>query len=150
MRFLLRWFANSLAFYLALYLLDSLVAPRFYVQAVWAAVIIAIFLALVNSLIRPLHRLRTRPYRALIVALLTLLVNTLVLQIFVWAGAELSTTNPAWVLVAAAFLAVLGGVINWLIGFRVKEKPGAVIRKKRAPSSSTRREDRGGKGRTAR
>ena len=128
MKFLLRWIANSIAFYLALYLLDSLVAPRFWVQAVWVAVILAIFLALVDSLIRPLHRLRTRPYRALVMALFTLIVNALVLQIFVWAGASLATTSPAWVLVAAVFLAVLGGVINWLIGFRVKEKPGATAR----------------------
>ena len=95
MKFLLRWIANSVAFYLALYLLDSLVAPRFWVQAVWVAVIVAVFLALVNSLIRPLHRLRTRPYRALVMALFTLIVNALVLQIFVWAGASLSTTSPS-------------------------------------------------------
>ena len=86
MKFLLRWIANSIAFYLALYLLDSLIAPRFWVQAVWVAVVLAIFLALVDSLIRPLHRLRTRPYRALVIALFALIVNALVLQIFVWAG----------------------------------------------------------------
>ena len=46
----------------------------------------------------------------------TVLVNALVLQAMVWAGA-LSSTGFVWVLAAAAFLALLGGVINWLIGF---------------------------------
>jgi uncharacterized membrane protein YvlD (DUF360 family) len=149
MKFMLRWIANSIVFYLALYLLDSLVAPRFWVQAVWAAVVLAVFLALINSLIRPLHRLRTRTYRAIIVALFTLLVNALVLQVFVWAGARLSTTNALWVLVAAALLAILGGAINWLIGFRAKEKPGASARANKPVSPtperdarSTRRRDR--------
>ncbi len=142
MKFMLRWIANSLAFYLALYLLDSLVAPRFRLQAVWAAVVLAIFLALFDSLIRPLHRLRSRPYRAMVVALFALLVNTLVIQAFVWTGAHVETTNPAWVLVAAMFLATLGGVINWLIGFRVKEKPGGLAREKKPPSPPGGRETR--------
>jgi hypothetical protein len=49
-------------------------------------------------------------------------MNLLVLQIFVWAGAKLSATSVLWVLVAAAFLSVLGGVINWLIGFKIKAR----------------------------
>ena len=164
MKFIFRWIANSIAFYLALYLLDSLIAPRFWVQAVWVAVVLAVFLALVNSLIRPLHRLKTRPYRALVAALFVLIVNALVLQIFVWVGASLSSTNPGWVLAAAAFLGVLGGVINWLIGFRVKEKPGTVSRDKSvttrerisatrervAAGRSTGREGRGGTRRSGR
>ena len=42
MRFLFRWIANAVAFYLALYLVDSLMAPRFCVEAVWVAVILAV------------------------------------------------------------------------------------------------------------
>ncbi len=138
MKFMLRWVANAVAFYLALYLLDSLATPRFWVQAVWAAVVLAVILALVNSLIRPLHRLRSRPYRALTMVVFTLAINALVLQAFVWIGARLSTTSPIWVLVAAVFLAVVGGLINWLIGFRPKEKPGAVSRERRASQAGAR------------
>jgi len=127
-----RWVSNASAFYLALYLLDSLVAPKFWVKAVWVAVILAVLLGFFNSLIRPLHRLKDRTGRALIVAFFTLAVNALVLQIFVWAGASLAATSAVWVLTAAAFLSVLGGVINWLVGFRSKEKPGASTRGRRA------------------
>jgi putative membrane protein len=147
MKFWLRWLANTIAFYLALYLLDSLIAPRFYVQAVWVAVILAVLLGLFNSLFRPLHRLRARPYRALTVALFVLVVDALVLQICVWAGARLSATSPAWVAVAAVFLAVLSGVINWLIGFKVKEKPGALTPEQRATTRPAEREARGSRDR---
>lgn len=144
MRFMLRWVANSLSFYLALYLLDSLVAPRFWVQAVWVAVVLAVFLGLLNSLIRPLHKVKTRPRRAATVAILTVLANTLILQIFVWAGAGLSATSVVWVLAAAVFLSVLGGLINWLIGFRSKEKPGSAareaVRERRAQVQAAERE----------
>jgi hypothetical protein len=37
---LFRWLAGSIAFYLALYLVDSLISPRFHVGAVWAAVVL--------------------------------------------------------------------------------------------------------------
>lgn len=140
MKYLLRLVANAMCFYLALYLLDSLVAPRFWVQAVWAAVVLAVLLAVLNSLIRPLYKVKTRPRRAITAAILTLLVNTLILQIFVWAGASLSATSVIWVLVAAVFLSVLGGVINWLIGFRSKEKPGAAARERRTQAQSAERE----------
>ncbi len=144
MKFMFRWVANALCFYLALYLLDSLAAPRFWVQAVWAAVVLAVFLGLLNSLIRPLHKVKTRPRRAITAAVLTVLVNTLILQVFVWAGAGLSATSVVWVLAAAVFLSVLGGVINWLIGFRSKEKPGGAareaVRERRAQVEAAERE----------
>ncbi len=93
MKFMFRWIANSIALYLALYLVDSLIAPRFWLQAVWLGVILAVFLGLLNSLFRPLHRVKTKTFNALTVAVLTVLVNTLILQIFIWIGAPLSATS---------------------------------------------------------
>lgn len=133
MRFILRWVANGISFYLALYLVDSLVAPRFYIEAVWVAVVLAIVLGLLNSFIRPLHLLKKKPWYAITVSVITVLVNTLILQIFVWAGASISATHIVWVLVAAAFLSLIAGVLNWLIGFKAKkEKPSMIAREKRA------------------
>jgi len=131
MRFMLRWIANGVSFYLALYLVDSLIAPRFFVEAVWVAVIIAIVLGLLGSLIRPLHMARKKPWYAVTVAVVTVLVNALILQIFIWAGAPLSATHFVWVLMMAVFLSLLGGVLNWLIGFKSKEKPSTVMRERR-------------------
>lgn len=140
MKFMLRWVANALAFYLALYLVDSVISPRLRIHAVWVAVILAVLLGALNGSIRPLYRLKARPGRATIVAVLTIVVNTLVLQIFVWAGASLSATSPVWVVATAVFLSILGGMINWLIGFRVKEKPGAGTRERRTAAQAADRE----------
>ena len=142
MKFMLRWISNAIAFYLALYLVDSHISPRFWIKAVWVAVILAVFLGALNSFVRPLYRVKTRPGRALTVAFLTLLVNALVLQIFVWAGASLSATSVVWVIAAAAFLTVLGVTINWLVGFRSKEKPGAATRERRAAAQAAERESK--------
>jgi putative membrane protein len=131
-RTLARWVADSLAFFLALYLLDSLISPRFHLGALWIAVILAVFLGLLNSLIRPLYRVKSKPGLSIGEAVVTFLFNALVVQIAIWAGAPLSTTGVVWVFVSAAFLTLLGGIINWLIGFKQKDKPGAIARERRA------------------
>jgi uncharacterized membrane protein YvlD (DUF360 family) len=127
-KLLLRWIANGLAFYLALYLVDSLVAPRVWIQKGWIAIILAVLLGFVNSLIRPLPRFKTKRNRALTVALLTVIGNALVLQILIWAGAPLSTANPGWVIIVAIFLTLLAMLLNWLVGFKKKEPPRVVTR----------------------
>ncbi len=120
--------------------MDSLIAPRFWVEAVWIAVIVAVFLGLLNSLIRPLYRVRSKPALAIGETVFTVAINTLILQILVWAGAPLSATSVVWVLVTAAFLTLLGGVINWLIGFKEKDKPGRLTPEQRAARLSADRD----------
>lgn len=122
MKFWLRWTANALAIFLALYLLDSVAKGRFQVQAVWVAVILALLLGLLNSFVRPLRRVRSKPFVALLATTLTVLVNALILQLFIWVGAALTARSFVWILVAAAFVALLAGAINWLVGFSSKEK----------------------------
>jgi len=132
MKTMLRWTANAVAFYLALYLVDSVAGGRFKIGAVWVAVVLAVILGLLNSLIRPLHRVKSKPGLAISEAVVTVLINALVLQIVIWAGGPLSTAGIAWVFVMAAFLALLGSVINWLIGFKKKETPASRARERRA------------------
>jgi putative membrane protein len=122
MRSSLRWVANALAIFLALYLVDSVARGGFRVQAVWVAVVLALLLGLLNSLVRPLRRAHTKPSNALLSTALTVLVNALILQIFVWAGASLTARNFAWTLAVAAFVSLLAGTINHLVGFETGEK----------------------------
>ena len=132
MRFLLRWIANSLAFYLAMYLVDSLAAPRLLVEAVWVAIILALFLGVLNSLVRPLYRMRDKPGQAWGTAVITVLVNAFVMQLFIWTGAPLSSTGFQWVLATALFLTILAGLINWLIGFKPSKQRNVITRDLRA------------------
>ena len=143
MKTMLRWTADAVAFYLALYLVDSVVGGRFKIGAVWVAVVLAVVLGLLNSLIRPLYRVRSKPVLAISEAVFTVLLNALILQIVIWAGGPLSALGVVWVFVVAAFLALLGGVINWLIGFKKKETPASRARERRAARSQQAAQKRG-------
>jgi putative membrane protein len=134
-KFWLRWLANSIAIFLALYLVDSLLHERFHMGATWAALLAATLLGLVNSFVRPLHRAKSKPLRAALTVVVTVLVNALVLQLFVWVGADVTTTGFVWVLLAAAFVTLLAGLINWLVGFNQKERPRPAIREKAGTGS---------------
>lgn len=128
MRFLLRLISNALAFYLGMYLVDSLMAPRFFVGAVWVAIVLGLFLGALNSLVRPLHRMRAKPGQAWGVAVATVMINALVIQLSMWLGAPLSATGFQWVLATSLVLTFLAGLINWLIGFKPPKKPNVITR----------------------
>lgn len=135
MRYLLRFVGNTIAIYLGLYLTDSVAKGRFVVGAVWAAILFAVLAGFMNSFIRPLPRIRKKPARAGTIAALTLAANILLLQIFVWIT-PLRAANLAWVLLVAAFVVVLTGVINWLVGFEAPAKErrtAALERIRKAP-----------------
>lgn len=129
MRFVYRWIANALGFYLGLYLVDSLIAPKFYIEHVWIAIFLAIALGCLNSLVRPFPRFKTKARRALAVEGLAVLGNFVFLMILIWIGAPLSATNPIWVLGTAIFLTLLSALLNWIIGFRPKPEPDVVTRR---------------------
>ena len=135
MKFWLRWLADSIAIFLGLYLVDTLLDGRFKLEATWAAVLAAILLGFVNSFVRPLHRARSKPQRAALAAVLTVLVNALLLMVFVWVGADIAALSFLWVLLTAAFVTFLTGVINGLVGFNRHERQRPSIRNNRGPRS---------------
>jgi uncharacterized membrane protein YvlD (DUF360 family) len=140
-KFWLRWLANGIAIFLALYLVDSLLHERFHFAKTWPAVLAAVILGFGDSFIRPLHRGKSRPLRAAVTTVLTVLVNVLILQLFVWVGADVSTLGFLNVLLAAAFVTLISGLINWQVGFGHKEKPRPSIRERpeRRPGEERRR-----------
>lgn len=121
MKFVQRFIANAVAVFLALYLVDSIADGRFVLRGVGVAIILALILGFIDSLVRPLHRVLTKPLYAAITAVLTVFVNALVLQGLAWAQA-IDTVDFGWVLGAAAFVTLVTGAINWLIGFQAPEK----------------------------
>ncbi|MCX8033055.1 MAG: phage holin family protein [Thermoleophilia bacterium] len=128
MKFVLRWLTNGIAFYLAVYLVDSVAKGRFRIEAVWVAIVLAAVLALPNSFVRPFRATRRHLLSATLEVLTPIALNTLLLYVFIWAQAPLEATNPLWVILVAAFLTLLAGVLNWLIGFRKKQPPRIVTR----------------------
>jgi uncharacterized membrane protein YvlD (DUF360 family) len=118
----IRWISNTLALFIGLYLLDSLAHGGIQTQAAWAAFLIAVLLGLLNSLVRPLPRLRDKPQNAALSAALTIFFNALIIEILSLIQSPISVRNPLWALAAGLFIAALTGVINWLIGFDKKTK----------------------------
>ena len=137
MKFWLRWLANGMAIFLALYLADSVLHERFHLAKTWPAVLAAVILGFLNSFVRPLHRVRSKPQRAALATIVTLLVNTLILQLFVWVGAEVSSRGFVWVFLAAALVTLVSGLVNWQIGFGRKEKPRPGMPEGRRQARST-------------
>ncbi len=140
MRFSFRFVADAVAIFLALYLVDSVAEGRFLLQGVWAAVILALLLGFINSLIRPLHRARSKLLYAAVWSVATLLINALIVQALAWAGA-LDVAGFHWVLLAALLLCVVTGAINWSIGFGSSErKRPTTTQTTRQPSTHTKNE----------
>ena len=101
MRFWLRWIANGIAIFLGLYLVDSLLHERFHFAATWAVVVAAIVLGLPEQLRQAAPpRPRQAAPGAHLAVVVTVLVNALILQIFVWVGADLTTRASSGCLLA--------------------------------------------------
>jgi uncharacterized membrane protein YvlD (DUF360 family) len=130
-KFWLRWFANGIALFLALYLVDSLLHERFHFSKTWPAVVAAIILGFIDSFVRPLHRAKSNAPRAALTMVAVVLVNTLILQLFVWVGAQVTARSLLWILAAGAFTTLISGLINWQVGFGQTKKPRASVSEKR-------------------
>jgi uncharacterized membrane protein YvlD (DUF360 family) len=127
LRFVYRWIANGLAFFFGLYLVDTLIAPYFYLRKLWLAIVIAVLMSAINSTNRPFRGYKANRGRALGFFGLTALGNYLFMAIVSWAGAPL-TGNAMAFMFAAVFLTLLAALLNHLVGFKPKEQPKVVTR----------------------
>ncbi len=104
-KFILRWAINSIALYLAVFLLPGLELRSGLVSIIWLALIFG----LINALLRPLISILTCPLIVLTLGLFTLVINTfmfwLTSAIGKSFGLELVISNPVW------WNAFLGGLV---------------------------------------
>jgi len=119
-RLTLRWVSNCLAIFLALYFLDSVSAGGFKVKSWWVALVAGVLLGLFNSTVRPRSRIKGKPARLFVWVVAILVVNTLVIQIFVWSAGILASRSILWTISAGVFVAAIARLITWLIGFDQK------------------------------
>ena len=127
MRFVYRWLANIVAFYVGLYFVDTLISPFGLIKKQWLAIVLAVILAAINSTIRPFPKFKVNRGRAFGFFGLTALGNYVFLQIIALLGAPLST-NSFSLIFLAIFLTLLAGAINHLVGFKPKDQPRVVTR----------------------
>jgi hypothetical protein len=127
LRFVYRWAANSLALFLGLYLVDTWLAPYFYVRRLWLAIVLAVLMGAINSTNRPFRGFRVNRGRAFGFFGLTALGNYLFMSIISWLGAPL-TGNAIAFMFAAVFLTCIVALINHVVGFKPKDQPRVVTR----------------------
>ena len=105
MNLLLRWLINALALLAIPYVMQTV-----YVEGFWTALIVAVVLGFLNTLIRPVLRLLTLPITLLTLGLFALVINGLMF----WLAAQFVTgfyVSGFW---SAFFAALLYSIITAL------------------------------------
>src|SRR5947209_14124069 len=118
MRLLLVWLINAVALFALPYLL-----PSIHVQSFGAALIAALLLGLVNTLIRPLLVLLTLPVTVLTLGLFIFVINGLLFW-FVASFVEGFSVAGFW---SAFFGAIVYTLISWAASALVFGRPRIVV-----------------------
>lgn len=107
MKLLLRLAINVFALFVVAYLV-----PGFVLESLWAAVVAAIIIGVVNTFIRPLVQLIALPLTLLTFGLAAFLVNVLML----WLAAYLVPGFAISSFMTAIIASLLLSVISWFLG----------------------------------
>lgn len=107
MRFLIHWLIHAVAIIITAYLL-----PGVRLSGFLAALVTALVLGLVNTVIRPLLLLLTLPINILTLGLLTFVINALLILLTSAVVPGFSVRGFWWALLFSLLLAV----INYLLG----------------------------------
>ncbi|MBU2603599.1 MAG: phage holin family protein [Actinobacteria bacterium] len=118
MSLLIRLAVNTLAIMATAYVL-----PKVTVTDWKAAVIAAILLGLLNTLVRPVFRFFALPITILTLGLFTLVINGFVLKILDWLMDGLTIEGVIlWHIVAALLISIITTVVNIILGQDDKKK----------------------------
>jgi putative membrane protein len=106
MRLLLVWIVNAVALFALPYVLPSVQIDTF-----WTALVAALVLGLINTLIRPLLVILTLPVTVLTLGLFIFVINGL---LFWWVGSFIAGFHVGgfW---SGVFGAIVYSVISWLL-----------------------------------
>lgn len=110
MAFLIKWLVNALAIGITAYLL-----PGVRVSGLFAALVTALVLGLVNIFIRPLLLLLTLPLNILTLGLFTLVINALLILLVAAVVPGFSVRGFWWAVLFGLVLAVVNYVLNVIV-----------------------------------
>ncbi|ACF12890.1 membrane protein of unknown function [Chloroherpeton thalassium ATCC 35110] len=109
MKLILSWIINAVAVYATASFLDGI-----YVKSFWAALIVALILGLVNTIIKPILVFLSMPFIVLTLGLFLILINAFMLYIAsqVVAGFALAGFWPA--VIGSIFISVISWILSTL------------------------------------
>ncbi len=117
MKFLTRWAINTLALFVAIW-----IVPGIHLESGWLSIIwLALIFGLVNATVRPLLKFLTCPLILLTLGLFTLVINALMLSLTAWIGNLFGirlTLDGFW---AAFWGALVISLVSVLLSLFVRE-----------------------------
>lgn len=114
MRLLLRWGINTIAILVTAYLLPL----HLEVTSVPAAIVAALLLGILNTVVRPIFKLLALPITVLTLGLFILVINGAILQILAWLMGDSFNIKGGfvWAIIATLFISVVTTAINIIVG----------------------------------
>ena len=109
MKFLINWLIFTLAIIITAYLL-----PGVMIEGVFAAMIAALVLGLINAFVKPLIIILTLPINILTLGLLTFVINALIIMLTSLLVPGFSVLGFWWALVFSLVLSIVAWALNHL------------------------------------
>ncbi|MDD5131219.1 MAG: phage holin family protein [bacterium] len=110
MHFLIRWGINTLSLILTGYFV-----PGIHINSLWAALMAALLLGLVNAFIKPVLILLTLPINVLTLGLLTFIINGMLLSFVAWAIPGFIIEGFLWAIFGALILSLISTLLSVFI-----------------------------------
>ena len=105
-----RWIVNTAAL-----LLTAAIVQGIVVDGLWAALIAAAVLGIVNAFIRPVIMLLTLPFNILTLGLMTFVINGLLLLLVASAVAGFDVQSIWAAIVGSLLLSVISSLLSWVV-----------------------------------
>jgi len=106
-----KWLLSTLAVILLAYLL-----PGIHVLTFWVALLVALVLGVLNTVVRPILQILTIPVTFFTLGLSLLLINVLMVYLTVFIVDGFHVDNFLWALAFSVGLSIVSSILNFLFG----------------------------------
>ena len=107
MSILIKWILSALAVLIGAYIL-----PGVAVDSIWAALIVAVILAILNTFLKPLLIILTIPITVVTLGLFLLVINALMILLTDYLIGGFQVANFWWALAFSLILSILGALFD--------------------------------------
>lgn len=107
MSFILKWVLSAVAVLIAAYLL-----PGVSVESFWAALVVAVLLAIFNAVLRPILVILTIPVTVITLGLFLLVINAIIVLMTDAMIADFYVSGFWWALLFSLIISVLGAIFD--------------------------------------
>ncbi len=109
MKIIIHWFLSALAIIITAYLLPT---KAIFVQSFFVALVVAVVLGFLNSIIRPILVILTLPIQILTLGLFTLVINAALVMLTSNIVSGFYVKSFWWALLFSLVLSLVGAIIN--------------------------------------